>query len=85
MWDSNLDRSRDFSDARGSIAVNTSASSSKRSGINTSRLAAPALDGAKLAFGEYANAVYHFDQAEVIVSLDADFLSAGPGATRYVK
>ena len=37
-------------------------------------------EGAKLAFGEYVNTVYHLDQAEVIVSLDADFLSAGPGA-----
>ena len=40
-------------------------------------------EGAKLAFGEYVNTVYHFDQADVIVSLDADFLSAGPGAVRY--
>jgi MoCo/4Fe-4S cofactor protein with predicted Tat translocation signal len=40
-------------------------------------------EGAKLAFGEYVNTVYHFDRAEVVVSLDADFLSAGPGAVRY--
>jgi molybdopterin-containing oxidoreductase family iron-sulfur binding subunit len=40
-------------------------------------------EGAKLAFGEYVNTVYHFDKADVIVSLDADFLSAGPGAVRY--
>jgi molybdopterin-containing oxidoreductase family iron-sulfur binding subunit len=40
-------------------------------------------EGAKLAFGEYVNPVYHFDKAAVIVSLDADFLSAGPGAVRY--
>ena len=40
-------------------------------------------EGAKLAFGEYVNTVYHLDQADVIVSLDADFLSAGPGAVRY--
>ncbi|MGA2985258.1 MAG: TAT-variant-translocated molybdopterin oxidoreductase [Terriglobia bacterium] len=40
-------------------------------------------EGAKLAFGEYVNTVYHFDRADVIVSLDADFLSAGPGAVRY--
>ena len=42
-------------------------------------------EGAKLAFGEYVNTVYHLDQAEVIVSLDADFLSAGPGAVRYAR
>jgi molybdopterin-containing oxidoreductase family iron-sulfur binding subunit len=40
-------------------------------------------EGAKVAFGEYFNTVYHLDQADVIVSLDADFLSAGPGAVRY--
>ncbi|MDR3675917.1 MAG: TAT-variant-translocated molybdopterin oxidoreductase [Acidobacteriota bacterium] len=39
--------------------------------------------GAKLAFSEFVNPVYHLDQADVIVSLDADFLSAGPGAVRY--
>jgi molybdopterin-containing oxidoreductase family iron-sulfur binding subunit len=43
------------------------------------------LAGAKLAFGEYANPVYRFDQAEVIVSLDADFLTSGPGAVRYAR
>ena len=29
--------------------------------------------------------VYHFDRAQVIVSLDADFLGFGPGAVRYSK
>jgi molybdopterin-containing oxidoreductase family iron-sulfur binding subunit len=42
-------------------------------------------EGAKLAFGEYVNPVYHLDQAEVIVSLDADFLTVGPGAVRYAR
>jgi len=42
-------------------------------------------EGAKLAFGEYVNTVYHLDQADVIISLDADFLSAGPGAVRYAR
>ena len=42
-------------------------------------------EGARLAFGEYVNTVYHFDRAEVIVSLDADFLSTGPGAVRYAR
>jgi molybdopterin-containing oxidoreductase family iron-sulfur binding subunit len=40
-------------------------------------------EGSKLAFGECVSTVYHLDQADVIVSLDADFLSAGPGAVRY--
>jgi molybdopterin-containing oxidoreductase family iron-sulfur binding subunit len=42
-----------------------------------------AREGAKQAFGEYVNTVYHFDQADVVVSLDADFLCSGLGALRY--
>ncbi len=29
--------------------------------------------------------LYHFDKADVIVSLDADFLTCGPGSVRYQK
>ena len=29
--------------------------------------------------------VYHFDKADVVVSLDADFLTCGPGSVRYQK
>jgi molybdopterin-containing oxidoreductase family iron-sulfur binding subunit len=29
--------------------------------------------------------IYHFDKADIIVSLDADFLSCGPGSVRYSK
>jgi len=32
-----------------------------------------------------ADAIYHFDKADVIVSLDADFLTCGPGSVRYQK
>ena len=41
-------------------------------------------EGLRLAFGGYANAVYHFDKANVVVSLDSDFLERGPdtSATR---
>ncbi len=39
--------------------------------------------GAQLAFGEPANAVYDFSQADVILSLDCDFLGSGPGHLRY--
>ncbi len=41
--------------------------------------------GAVLAFGETANAVYRFENASVVLSLDADFLTNGPGATRYAR
>ena len=33
-----------------------------------------AREGSRLAFGEYVNTVYRFDQADVILSLDSDFL-----------
>src|SRR5205085_6053754 len=42
-----------------------------------------AREGSKLAFGQYANTVYHFDKADVIVALDADFLSCGAANVRY--
>jgi len=42
-------------------------------------------EGAKLAFGEYVNTVYRVDQAEVIVTLDSDFLTSGPGCLRYAR
>jgi molybdopterin-containing oxidoreductase family iron-sulfur binding subunit len=38
--------------------------------------------GSKLAFGEVLDPVYHFDKADVILSLEADFLACGsPGRT----
>ena len=43
-------------------------------------------EGAKLAFGEVVETRYDFSKADVVVSLDADFLSAGfPGSTRYIR
>jgi MoCo/4Fe-4S cofactor protein with predicted Tat translocation signal len=39
--------------------------------------------GAQLAFGEYIETQYRFDRAEVILSLDSDFLVAGAGSVRY--
>src|SRR4030095_9397006 len=41
--------------------------------------------GAKLAFGEYLDCQYRLEQADVIVSLDSDFLAYGPGALRYAR
>ena len=44
------------------------------------------LEGAKLAFGQPVETRYDFSNADVIVSLDADFLYAGfPGNTRYIR
>jgi MoCo/4Fe-4S cofactor protein with predicted Tat translocation signal len=42
-----------------------------------------ARSGTRLIFGEYVNAVYDFTRADVVLSLDADFLSCGPGTVRY--
>ncbi len=44
-----------------------------------------AYRGAMLAFGKPVNTIHHLDQADVIVSLDADFLSCGPGNLRYAR
>src|SRR5438128_10307490 len=44
-----------------------------------------ARDGAKLAFGSYVNTVYRVEKAEVILSLDSDFLGSGPGHIRYAR
>src|ERR1700687_3522055 len=44
------------------------------------------LEGAKLAFGQPVETRYDFSKADVIVSLDADFLPAGfPATPRYIR
>ncbi len=42
-------------------------------------------EGARLAFGEFVETRYRFDKADVIVSLDADFLMWGAGRLRYAR
>jgi molybdopterin-containing oxidoreductase family iron-sulfur binding subunit len=44
-----------------------------------------ATAGAKMAFGRDVQAVYRFDQAKVIVSLDDNFLFDHPGSVRYAR
>src|SRR6266851_1361366 len=42
--------------------------------------------GAQMAFGQPVETIYKLEAADVIVSLDADYLSAGfPGTTRYAR
>ena len=43
--------------------------------------------GSKMAFGAYYDPIYKFDQADVVVSLDGDFLSGiwFPGFVRYAR
>ena len=41
--------------------------------------------GTKLAFGEVLHPVYQFKEATTIVSLDADFLGAGPNQMAYAR
>ncbi|MGK2857292.1 MAG: TAT-variant-translocated molybdopterin oxidoreductase [Thermoanaerobaculia bacterium] len=44
------------------------------------------LEGSRLAFGgAFANTWYAFDKADVVVSIDADFLASGPGSVRYAR
>jgi len=43
-------------------------------------------EGARMAFGQPVETTYKFDRADVVVSLDSDFLYAGyPGMTRYAR
>src|SRR5947199_1207308 len=44
-----------------------------------------AREGAKLAFGSYVNTIYRPEKADVILSLDSDFLGSGPGHIRYAR
>jgi len=44
-----------------------------------------AREGAKLAFGRNLNTVYMPGKANVILSLDSDFLASGPGHIAYAK
>jgi molybdopterin-containing oxidoreductase family iron-sulfur binding subunit len=41
--------------------------------------------GSKIAFGRYVDTQYHFDRADIILSLDADFLCDGPASVRYAR
>lgn len=46
-----------------------------------------AREGSKLAFGSYYDPIYKFEAADVVVSLDGDFLSGSwfPGFVRYAR
>jgi molybdopterin-containing oxidoreductase family iron-sulfur binding subunit len=43
------------------------------------------LAGAEQAFGRAVETRYRFDRADVVLSLDADFLTLGPGHVRYAR
>jgi MoCo/4Fe-4S cofactor protein with predicted Tat translocation signal len=42
-------------------------------------------EGSRLAFGEYVDAQYSIEKADVILSLDADFLCAGNGGLKHAR
>jgi len=44
-----------------------------------------ARNGARLAFGEPVNAIHRLADADVILSLDADFLACGPSQSRLAR
>jgi Fe-S-cluster-containing dehydrogenase component len=44
-----------------------------------------AQEGARLAFGRPVDVLYRFDRAQVVLAVDADFLSDRPGHLRYVR
>src|SRR5580700_6925959 len=41
--------------------------------------------GSQMAFGQFLNPVYKFDQADVVLSIDGNFLGNGPGGVRYAR
>jgi molybdopterin-containing oxidoreductase family iron-sulfur binding subunit len=41
--------------------------------------------GAKRVFGEHIETIYHFDQADIVLALDAEFLGGMPGSLRYAR
>jgi len=44
-----------------------------------------AREGALMAFGKYVDTLYDFTRAEVVLSLDANFLTEGPGHVRHAQ
>src|SRR5262249_3473125 len=42
-------------------------------------------EGARQAFGEEVHPVYHFDRADRVLSLDANFFVEEPGSVRYAR
>ena len=79
------------------ILTETNGSPTFAEQIKTARAAFPAMkwvqwepignqgarNGAKLAFGQPLNTIYKFDAAEVVVSIDSDFLCTGAASARY--
>jgi molybdopterin-containing oxidoreductase family iron-sulfur binding subunit len=44
-----------------------------------------ARSGSLLAFGRVVDPIYHFERANVVLALDADFLGTWPGGVRYAR
>lgn len=42
-------------------------------------------EGSTLAFGDYVDAVYNFDKADIVLALDSDFLASGPAVVPYAR
>ena len=41
--------------------------------------------GSMMAYGDYVETIYRYDLADIVVTLDADFMSLGPGRIRYSR
>jgi molybdopterin-containing oxidoreductase family iron-sulfur binding subunit len=44
-----------------------------------------AREGSRMAFGDYVEAQYAFDKADVILSIDADFMCTGASGVKYAR
>ena len=56
-----------------------------RNGTSGSPSGMAAAWAAQMAFGQFLNPVYKFDQADVVLSIDGNFLANGPGGVRYAR
>ncbi|MGE0127404.1 MAG: TAT-variant-translocated molybdopterin oxidoreductase [Blastocatellales bacterium] len=66
---------------RGLLAALPSARWSQHEPVNRDN----ALEGARMAFGQPFNPIYKFEKADVVFSLDSDFLQCGPAPVRYSR
>ena len=80
------DRHRYFAVACSANSISIEAIPPIPSGINGSLRAAMArAKAASLRSGSYVNTIYRPEKADVILSLDSDFLASGPGHIRYMR
>ena len=74
------DRADHLAVARRVDVVDPRATTRRRAGTSSTRPACTGVDRRR-----NSRPIYHFDKADVVVSLDADFINCGPGSVRYQR